>query len=85
MSLGFGEIVVLLIVAVIVLGPKKLPEFARMVGRAARELRHGMDSLQEGLERAGTEAARETDAASPYQTADPEQPPETSDEKQASL
>ena len=81
MSLGFSEIVVLLIVAVLVLGPKKLPEFARLVGRAVRELRHGMDSLQDGFERAGKEVAEETDAATPYQTVESEPPPETSNEK----
>jgi sec-independent protein translocase protein TatA len=41
------ELLVILAVALIVLGPKKLPEAARSVGRGMRELR---ESLQGGPE-----------------------------------
>jgi len=49
MSMGFIsapgplELMVILVVALIVLGPKRLPEAARSVGRGMRELK---DSLQ---------------------------------------
>jgi sec-independent protein translocase protein TatA len=36
------EIVVILIIALIVLGPKKLPEMARSAGRGMREFRSAM-------------------------------------------
>ena len=36
------ELVVILIIALIVLGPKKLPEAARSVGRGMRELRESI-------------------------------------------
>ena len=38
-SLGPAEIVVILIVALIVLGPKRLPEAGRQVGKALAEVR----------------------------------------------
>jgi sec-independent protein translocase protein TatA len=40
------EIVVILVIALIVLGPKKLPEMGRSVGRGMREFRNAvsMDS-----------------------------------------
>jgi sec-independent protein translocase protein TatA len=41
------ELLVILAIALIVLGPKKLPEAARSVGRGMRELR---ESLQSGPE-----------------------------------
>jgi TatA/E family protein of Tat protein translocase len=44
-QVGPLEILVILVVALVVFGPKKLPEIGRQVGRAFRELR----SFQEGL------------------------------------
>ena len=41
------ELLVILVIALIVLGPKKLPEAARSVGRGMRELK---DSLQGATE-----------------------------------
>jgi sec-independent protein translocase protein TatA len=36
------ELIVILVIALIVLGPKKLPEAARSVGRGMRELRESL-------------------------------------------
>jgi sec-independent protein translocase protein TatA len=41
-QVGSLEIVVVLIIALVVLGPKRLPEVARSVGRGVRELREAM-------------------------------------------
>jgi len=38
-QVGTGEILVVLIIALIVLGPKRLPQVARSVGRTVREFR----------------------------------------------
>lgn len=46
-SIGFTEIMVVLVVALIVLGPARLPEAARSMGKAMRELRQ----LSAGFER----------------------------------
>lgn len=42
-QVGTLEIVVVLVIALIVLGPKRLPEAARSVGRGIRELRESMN------------------------------------------
>lgn len=42
---GFGEIVLVLAIALIVLGPKRLPEAGRSIGKGMREFR---DSLSGG-------------------------------------
>ena len=44
-SLGPAEILVILIVALIVLGPKKLPEAARSVGRGMREFKETLQGV----------------------------------------
>jgi sec-independent protein translocase protein TatA len=46
-QVGSLEIVVVLVIALIVLGPKRLPEVARSVGRGVRELRDAMSGEDE--------------------------------------
>jgi len=48
-SLGPAEILVILIVALIVLGPKKLPEAGRQVGRAIAEVRKWSQGFQDEI------------------------------------
>ena len=50
MNLGPGEILVVLLVALIVFGPKRLPEIGRQVGSAMRELRKMQDSVKSELD-----------------------------------
>ncbi len=45
-----GEIVVILIVALLVLGPQKLPDAAKQIGKAIRELRKHTQNLQDTIE-----------------------------------
>jgi sec-independent protein translocase protein TatA len=45
-SLGPAEILVVLVIALIVFGPKRLPEVGRQVGGALRELRKVQDTVQ---------------------------------------
>jgi len=45
--LGPAEILVILVVALIVLGPKKLPEAGRQVGRAIAEVRKWSQGFQD--------------------------------------
>jgi TatA/E family protein of Tat protein translocase len=45
-NLGVPEILVIVVVALLVFGPNKVPEVARQVGRGMRELRRLQDSLR---------------------------------------
>jgi sec-independent protein translocase protein TatA len=45
-SLGPAEILVILVVALIVLGPQRLPEAGRQIGKFVREVRHWAESIQ---------------------------------------
>ena len=50
MSLGPEKIILILVVALIVFGPQRLPEIARQVGGAIRELRRMQDTVRDELE-----------------------------------
>jgi sec-independent protein translocase protein TatA len=41
-NIGFPEILVVLIIALIIFGPKRLPELGRSMGRGIREFRHSI-------------------------------------------
>jgi len=45
-SLGPAEILVILVVALVVLGPKRLPEAGRQIGRFVAEVRHWSSAVQ---------------------------------------
>ena len=44
-GLGFGEIIVILFLALIFIGPKKLPQLARGLGRGLREFQKAKGDL----------------------------------------
>ena len=48
-GIGFPELVVILAVALIVLGPQRLPEVARMLGRAYAQLRRASEEFQQTI------------------------------------
>lgn len=50
---GFSEIVVIAVVALVLFGPNKVPEFARQCGRAVSLFKQG---LREGLEEPATKS-----------------------------
>ena len=57
-NIGGGEILVIMLVALLVLGPSKLPDAARQVGRAVAEFRKVSGGFQREL-RAALEAEPE--------------------------
>lgn len=75
-GIGMPELVVILVVALIVLGPKRLPEVARSIGRAVGEFRRQstevMDEFQAQLD--AEERAAKTTAAPPPAAKTPEAP-----------
>lgn len=48
--LGFPEIIMIFIVALIVFGPKKLPDFAKTLGRTIREFRKTINDAKASIE-----------------------------------
>ncbi len=98
-NVGGGELLVILLVALIVLGPTKLPEAARQFGRVMNELRRISSGFQREMREAlddpieaaardrGRKATQSTAAAAGmYPKGDPDgpNPDETADEDEAS-
>ena len=48
-GLGFGEIVLIMVVALIVFGPDKMPDVARQMGRFLGEFRRTLDEMKHEL------------------------------------
>lgn len=76
-NLGGPEFVVILVVALLVLGPQRLPQMARQAGKALAEFRRvtgglqteardAMSSFTQAIEGAGDESAPRPAPAAPY-------------------
>lgn len=52
-GLGFSEIVVLGVLALILLGPEQLPDLARKLGRFVNDLKRTTDGLKEEFKNSG--------------------------------
>jgi sec-independent protein translocase protein TatA len=48
-GLGIGEIVVILFIALIFIGPKKLPELAKGLGKGIREFQNAANGIKETI------------------------------------
>ena len=81
LGLGFGEIALILVVALLVLGPEKLPVLARQAGAGLREFRRFASEFQQNL----NEIERDTKQALDDSTAErpTKQPPEASSVKKS--
>ncbi len=54
MSLGFGEILVILFIVLLLFGAKRLPELAKGLGQGMREFKKATNEIQEEFESAAT-------------------------------
>jgi len=49
-GLGFQELLIMFVVALIVIGPKKLPDLARAIGRAVREFKQATEDIKQNFD-----------------------------------
>ena len=85
-GIGTWELVVIFLVALVVLGPRRLPHVARSIGKALRELRNALSAAEDQL-RTPTDIP-EPDSPSRTDTsirADPSSPPESPSNKEQPL
>lgn len=50
-NIGFPELIVIFVVALLVFGPKRLPELGRSLGRGIAEFRRASTDLKTSIER----------------------------------
>ena len=75
-GIGLPELIVIMVVALLVVGPSKLPELARSLGKTFQEFRRMADEVKESFE----EEAPDTKSSSEQQT---ENTKETAEESSA--
>ena len=49
-GIGMQELLIILVIALIVLGPKRLPEIARALGKGMREFRKATQEVKESID-----------------------------------
>ncbi len=67
-GIGMPELIVILIVALLVIGPKKLPELAKSLGRGFAEFRRASDEIKEQLDLEATLYEDESETPEDLQT-----------------
>lgn len=79
-GIGFTELIVIVIIALIFIGPDKLPGLATALGRAYAEFKKAGDEIKREIK----EASRQpSDGAQANKTPDPGRPDETAVKKDA--
>ncbi len=58
-GIGLPELIVILIIALIVVGPERLPDLVRALGRSVAELRSAANELKASLDEEGRRLAEE--------------------------
>ena len=68
-SLGMSELVIILVIALIVFGPRKLPELGRSLGKSIGEFKRASNELRSTIEEEirveETRPAKKTEPAAP--------------------
>ncbi len=86
-GIGMPELIIIMVVALIVLGPKRLPDIAKTLGRGMAEFRRATTDLKDQLEvDLEEEEEEEEEEEKPLDTEEeqqPSQPDETAEEEKA--
>ncbi len=66
-GIGFQEILIILVIVLILFGPKRLPDLAKSIGKGVAEFKKASDEVRQGIE----EAIREEEAKPEGKTPEP--------------
>lgn len=75
-SIGFPELMVIFVIALIVFGPRRLPEIGKALGQGINEFKRASKDLQNRLEQEIEEDRQASTTATPGAAA-PANPPQT--------
>ena len=73
-SIGMPELIIILVIALIIFGPRKLPELGRSLGRSLSEFRRASNELKNTLDDEIRQEQQRTTPASPAAPVDPAVP-----------
>ena len=84
-SIGMPELIIIFVIALIIFGPRKLPELGKSLGRSLNEFKKASNDLQNTLEqeikleeqKESAAAARKADVESPAITPETSSPSQT--------
>jgi len=62
-GIGFPELILLLAIALIALGPEKLPQIARLLGKSLHEIRKAAEEVRASVEKEVDEAGKKAPEA----------------------
>ena len=62
-GLGAGELLLIFVIAILFLGPKKIPELAKGLGQAVREFQKARDEMMNEINKPHPETTTTTDTA----------------------
>ena len=68
-SVGMPELIVIFVIALMIFGPRKLPELGRALGQTMNEFRKGMNNVRDTIEQ---EARKEEQQQAPQNPANTE-------------
>jgi sec-independent protein translocase protein TatA len=71
-GLGAGELLLIFVIAILFLGPKKIPELAKGLGQAMREFQKARDEMMNEINKPSTPAASAQATADASKKADVE-------------
>jgi TatA/E family protein of Tat protein translocase len=69
-DIGWQELLIVLVVVLVIFGPKRLPDLGRTLGRGVREFRNATHGVQSHLETHFDDTAQQVTSATP--TPEPE-------------
>jgi sec-independent protein translocase protein TatA len=65
-GIGIPELIVILLIAFVVIGPEKLPEMARSIGKGLYQIRRATEDVRSEFEKEGEKIDEELEEASHY-------------------
>ena len=71
MPIGAPELIIILVIALLILGPGKLPDVGSALGKSIREFRKATTEVNDAVNPAATAAAPVTPTATPVTPATP--------------
>lgn len=81
-GIGTSEILIILLLALLVLGPKEIPKIARTLGRGLREIERAKDELKESIEFEIEDKETDEKSSSKQKDSEEDEPPPSEDLKE---